>query len=247
MTFRQPIVAIDGPAGSGKSTVALQVAERTGLQFISSGAMYRAVALHALRASITVTDAACFVELAARLTFCFTTDEQGTVHTCVDGEDVTDALRMPEVGALASTIATIPALRAQLVAKQQAYGQDGGVIMEGRDIQTVVFPNADIKIFLTASEEERARRRWNELTERGEFIPYQSVLDEVCARDRRDEERDVSPLRPAEDAICVNTDNRTIAEVVDILVQLIIIWRAHPDLHGDSLARAAGFSKGTCH
>jgi len=246
MKERQPIVAIDGPAGSGKSTVAKLTAERTGLQFVSSGAMYRAVALYARRKGIPAPDETSLVELSRQLVFLFSTDAQGNIHTCVNGEDITDALRSPEVGALASEIATIPAVRAQLVAKQQAYGRAGGVIMEGRDIQTVVFPDADIKIFLTASEEERARRRWNELTERGEFLPYQSVLDEVCARDRRDAERDVSPLRPADDAISVNTDNRTIAEVVDILVQLITVWQLHPELHGDALARAAGFSKGTC-
>ncbi|HEY3377371.1 MAG TPA: (d)CMP kinase, partial [Armatimonadota bacterium] len=156
----------------------------------------------------------------------FHTDADGVVHTLVDGEDVTTALREPAIGELASSVATIPALRAQLVAKQQEYGRQGGVIMEGRDIQTVVFPNADLKIFLTASAAERARRRCDELQARGESIAYQTVLDEVETRDRRDAEREASPLRAADDAILVDTDGRTVDQVVEVLVELIRTWRA---------------------
>lgn len=246
MQTRQPIIAIDGPAGTGKSTVAIMVAQRTGLQFISSGAMYRAVALMAQRQGVTMTDRARLVELAARLQFHFFTDAAGVVHTVLDGQDVTTALRAPEVGAMASTVATIPELRAHLVAKLREYGQHGGIVMEGRDIQTVVFPDADIKIFLTASEEERARRRWKELTVRGEQVDFAAVLDEVRERDRRDAERDASPLRAASDAILVNTDHRTIEQVVDCLVHLVDTWRAHPELRGAQLADADRSAGGTC-
>jgi cytidylate kinase len=222
---RQPIVAIDGPAGSGKSTVAMRAAEHTGLQFISSGAMYRAVALRALRAGIPATDHDRLTALAAQLRFRFSTDTNGTVRTFVDGADVTDALRAPAVGELASTVATISALRATLVEKLREYGQHGGVVMEGRDIQTVVFPAADIKVYLTASAEERAQRRWRELAARGEQLDYADVLAEVRDRDTRDAGRDASPLRAAEDAIPVDTDGQTIEQVVHCLVQLIETWR----------------------
>ena len=237
MTTRQPIVAIDGPAGSGKSTVAQRVAERTGLQFISSGSMYRGVALCALRAGMPLTDHEALTALAQRLQFRFTT-EQGLVRTCIDGEDVTQALRDPAIGELASTVATIPTVRAALVAKLQAYGAHGGIVMEGRDIQTVVFPQAEIKVYLSASEEERARRRWKELVARGESISFDAVLQEVCERDARDAGREASPLCAAPDAICFDTDGLTIEQVVDGLVRLIDTWRAYPHLRGDELARA---------
>ena len=239
MSLRQPIVAIDGPAGTGKSTVAKLVAERAGLQFISSGAMYRAVALWALREGIPAADRDRLTALAERLQFQFRTDADGTVRTVVNGEDVTAALRDPAVGELASTVAIIPQLRAVLVAKLRAYGARGGIIMEGRDIQTVVFPDADIKVFLTASEEERARRRWSELATRGMPVDFAAVLAEVCARDTQDAERDASPLRAAPDAVFLNTDGQSIEQVVENLLQLVRTWRAHPKLHGRELARAA--------
>jgi cytidylate kinase len=237
---RPPVVAIDGPAGSGKSTVAQEVARRTGLQFISSGAMYRAVALQALRCGVAATDRTHLIDLAASLSFEFFTDEHSVVHVVVDGEDVTAALRDPAVGQIASVVATIPELRAHLVAKQQAYGERGGVIMEGRDIQTVVFPDADIKIFLLASDEERARRRWRELVEQGERIDFSTVLHEVRERDQRDTEREASPLLAAPDAVIVDTDGRTVDEVVTCVHRLVDTWRQHPTLHGDALARTAG-------
>lgn len=237
--MRQPIVAIDGPAGSGKSTVATLLAERAGLQCISSGAMYRAVALHALREGIAPTDRAHLTAVAAALAIRFAGE-----RVFVNGEDVTAALREPAVGEMASTLATYPEVRAHLVAKQQAYGRDGGIVMEGRDIQTVVFPEAEIKVFLEASAAERARRRWQELLARGEAVTYEVVLEEVVARDRRDTEREASPLRPATDAICVDTDGQTVAHVVDCLLSIVDTWRAHPDLRGAALARAAGCGTG---
>lgn len=244
MERRQPVVAIDGPAGSGKSTVAQQAARQAGLQFISSGAMYRAVAYCSLLQGVAATDAPVVIALAETLHFDFTTDDRGNMHTLVNGEDITDALQAPEVGALASRIATIPELRVLLVTRQQAYGVQGGIIMEGRDIQTVVFPEADIKIFLTASEEERARRRWKELTAGGKDTSYQDVLADVRMRDLRDAEREVSPLRPAPDAICLDTDRLSISEVVSAITRLIDAWRAHPGLRGADLAASAGVAGG---
>ncbi|HEY3415407.1 MAG TPA: (d)CMP kinase, partial [Armatimonadota bacterium] len=169
----------------------------------------------------------------------------GDIRVLLAGEDVTAALQDPGVGQIASTIAIIPELRAPLVARQRDYGRDGGVVMEGRDIQTVVFPDADIKIFLIASAEERAYRRWKELAERGEFVDLPEVLDEVKARDARDAEREASPLRAAPDAITIDTDGRTVAEVVDCIVRIIRTWRQQPDLRGQALARAAECAEGT--
>jgi len=244
MRDRQPIVAIDGPAGSGKSTVAQAVARQAGLQFISSGSLYRAVALRALRLGVTAADRERLVELAAALNPRFSTDIDGTVRAFIDEEDVTEALRRPGVDQIASAIATIPALREHVVAKLREYGETGGIVMEGRDIQTVVFPDAEIKIFLTASPEERARRRWKELTAKGESIGYGDVLAEVRARDMRDEQREASPLRAAHGAIRVDTDEMTIGQVVDCISRIIDAWRGAPELRGSELARAAGCGEG---
>lgn len=226
--MRQPIIAIDGPAGSGKSTVAQRVAQRAGLTFISSGAMYRAVAWLALRAGVAATDRGRLIALAAGLSMRFAVDDAGVVRSWIDGEEVTEALRRQDVGQVASAIATIPEVRAHLVAKQQAYGQAGGVVMEGRDIQTVVFPQAEIKVFLTASPEERARRRARELRAKGLPADYDAVLAEIRARDAQDEARDASPLRAAPDAMHIDTDGRSIDQVVDAILARIDAWRAHP-------------------
>jgi cytidylate kinase len=227
MTTRQPVVAIDGPAGSGKSTVAQRLARQAGLQFISSGAMYRAVALQALREGVPATERTRLEQIAATLPIRFATDADGAVRTSLDGEDVTDTLRTPEVAAVAAIIAKIPAVRAHLVARQRAYGEAGGIVMEGRDIQTVVFPDAEIKVYLDASAEERARRRWKEERTAGSNVSYASVLADVKARDAIDRERDVAPLRAAPDAITLNTDGLTIDQVVSKLLALVDAWRMH--------------------
>jgi len=238
MPRREPIVAIDGPAGSGKSTVAKRVAERTGLQFISSGAMYRAVAFMAIQLGIPAEAKAALIDIAARVCFHFSTDTQGIVHVAIDGSDVTAALHDPRVSEMASCIATIPALRQQLVHVQQQYGRQGGVIMEGRDIQTVVFPEAEIKVFLTASEEERARRRWKELIATDDTVDFHQVLRDVQLRDQRDAQREASPLCAAPDAIIVDTDTLTIEQVVDYIVLLIHNWRTQPVLPDGMSAQA---------
>ena len=246
MTKRQPIVALDGPAGSGKSTVAQLTAQQAGLQFISSGALYRALALITLREGMAADDAFSLAEFARTMPLHFSTDNYGVVHTCLGDEDVSEAIRAPEIARLASRIATLPAVRAELVHKLQDYGQQGGIIMEGRDIQTVVFPDADIQIFLTASAQERARRRQQELVRLGTNISEAEVLQEVIDRDRQDSERDASPLCAAPNAITINTDGCSIAQVVAQICELITAWRAHPHLRGKALASLVENSAERC-
>lgn len=215
------MVAIDGPAGAGKSTIARAVAEQTGFTYIDTGAMYRAVALHALREGLDVEKHADAIgELARRLRFEFRQvgDEQ---HVFVGGEDVERAVRAPEVGNLSSPVSAIPAVRQHLVAAQRRMAEREPVVMEGRDIGTVVFPDALLKIFLTASAEERARRRYEQRITQGEEADYEQILADQRARDQRDRTRDVGPLRRADDAVQIASDPLTIEEVVGRVMELL--------------------------
>lgn len=215
------MVAIDGPAGAGKSTVAKGVAEATGYTYIDTGAMYRAVAYRALQAGLEVgLDDVAIGELARGLEFEFVTRE-GARRLLVDGEDVSEVIRTPEVGALSSPVSTIPAVREHLVAAQRRMARSVPVVMEGRDIGTVVFPDARLKVFLTASAEERARRRYEELRAKGERVSYEEVLAAQRERDERDSSRALAPLRPAEDAVHVDTDGLSAEQVVARILQLL--------------------------
>lgn len=214
-------VAIDGPAGSGKSTVARKLAQRLGYTYVDSGAMYRAVAYRALQAGLDVeSDGAEIAALTGRLRFEFRQvgNEQ---HLFADGEDVEKAIRTPEVGNLSSPVSAIPKVRQFLVAVQRQMAAQGGAVMEGRDIGTVVLPEAEVKIFLTASVQERARRRQQQLRWKGIERDYDEILHEQQQRDERDSTRSVAPLRPASDAREVSTDNMTEDEVVDLLEMLV--------------------------
>ena len=204
------VIAIDGPAGAGKSTVARRVAEALGLTYLDSGAMYRAVALAALRDGIDPGDAEGLGAIARDLAIGF---DHGAVR--LDGEDVGDAIRTPEVGEAASRVATHPHVREAMVARQRALIDRGGYVAEGRDIGTVVSPDAPLKVFLTASDEERARRR---AAESGE--PLERVVAEQARRDARDTEREHGALRPAEDAVEVDTTGLGVDEVVERVVEL---------------------------
>lgn len=215
------MVAIDGPAGAGKSTVARGIAARTGYTYIDTGAMYRAVAWRALQTGLRVgEDDAAIGALAGRLCFEFRT-VNGRAHLFVNGEDVESAIRTPAVGNLSSPVSAIPAVREHLVRAQREMARTRPVVMEGRDIGTVVFPDARLKVFLTASAEERARRRFAELRAGGEDVSYEQVLADQRARDLRDSSRAIAPLRRAEDAVEINTDGLSIEEVIDRVMELL--------------------------
>ena len=207
-----PVIAIDGPAGSGKSTVAKAVATRLGLRYLDTGAMYRSVAFAALRENADVEDGAALGRLAAGLAI--VVDQRVTV----DGEDATAAIRGPAVTGIVSAVSAHPEVRAELVRRQREWASThGGGVLEGRDIGTVVFPDADVKVFLTASEQERARRR-----QRDEDAPdVAAVAADLARRDSLDSSRQVSPLRPADDAVVVDTTARTVDDVVDEVVALV--------------------------
>lgn len=207
-------IAIDGPSGAGKSTVARRLATELGYTYIDTGAMYRAVALKAVRLGITVGDEAAMTALAEQSGIEFAPGDNGTQRVLLDGEDVTEAIRSPEATRLSSPVSAISGVRRVLVAQQQAMGAGGGVVMEGRDIGTVVFPNADVKVFLTASEEERARRRWLERRSAGDEVTLDQIILQQRERDTRDSSRADSPLRPAEDSVVIHSDIMSVDEVV---------------------------------
>lgn len=212
------LLAIDGPAGAGKSTVSREVARRLGFTMIDTGALYRAVALAAHRAGIAYEDEPGLARLLEAIDLRL---EEDKVY--LDGEDVSLAIRTPEMSLGASRVSTVPAVRQGLLRLQRDLGLAAprGAVLEGRDIGTVVFPDADAKIFLTASVEQRARRRYEELRARGEDVDFEEVLADQIRRDRRDTERALAPLRPAEDAFVVDSTGRTIEEVVDEIVRLV--------------------------
>jgi cytidylate kinase len=219
-------IAIDGPAGSGKSSVARRAAELLQYLYLDSGAMYRALALKALRRGIPLSDETQLERLAreTRIELKPPTPEQEAAgaKNCVflDGADVTREIRTAHVAQAASHVAAFPKVREVLVAEQQRAGAGGGVVMEGRDIGTVVFPSAELKIFLDASPETRAERRWKEHREKGDRLTLAEVFDEVIERDKRDRDRKVSPLVRAADAVLVDNTAMGIEETARLIVML---------------------------
>jgi cytidylate kinase len=213
---RRIVVTIDGPAGAGKSTVAKQLARRLGYRLLDTGAIYRAVALAAGRRGLPWTAAAALGDVARELDirFDFVGDRN---HVYVGGEDVTAAIRTPEISQGSSQVSAHPEVRAALLDLQRRLGAGGGVVVEGRDTGTVVFPAAEAKFFLTASEEERARRRAAELAQTGAAVDLAATRREIQERDQRDASRDVAPMVPAADALVVDSSTQTIEEIVDFL------------------------------
>lgn len=225
--MRKLTIAIDGPAGSGKSSVARVVAQRLGYLYLDSGAMYRALALKALEERGVALMPDGELEQLARETRIELRPVPSTLHdptvhnrVLLDGVDVTQAIRTQEVAQAASRVATVSGVRAVLVAQQQRAGAEGGVVMEGRDIGTVVFPSAELKIFLEATPEARAERRWKEHSEKGETLRLEEVVEEVRERDRRDMERKVSPLVRAADAVLVDNTAMDVEETARLIIML---------------------------
>ena len=212
------VIAIDGPAGAGKSTVAKIVAEKLGYTYIDTGAMYRAVAWKTLQQSSEATDEA-ILRAVEGIDVRLACTDSGTRVT-VDGTDVTGEIRTPAVTHIVSRVAALGPVREKMVELQRAMAADGAVVMDGRDIGTNVLPNANVKIFLTASVEERARRRYDEMKEKGYAVDFDDLKKEIASRDKQDSEREISPLRQAEDAILLDSTALSIDAVVARVMEL---------------------------
>ena len=214
------IIAIDGPAASGKSTTAQLLAKKLGYLYIDTGAMYRACALKAKKMGIDINDEESIRELLDDIDIRIE-NHNSKNRIFLDGEDVSEDIRADDISALASAISAIPAVRYKMVELQRKMGEKGGVILDGRDIGTFVFPTAEVKFFLTASPEIRAKRRWLELQQKGINKDFSEVLADLVKRDNNDSQRALAPLKKADDAIEIDTSNMTIEEQTDCLYQII--------------------------
>jgi len=212
------IVAIDGPAGAGKSTLARRLASKLGFVYIDTGAMYRAVALWAVRAGVDLSDAHKLEQLARAANIEF---QAGSAQILLNGEDVTEAIRAPELSDAASRVSTFAGVRRALVEKQRALAATSSVVMEGRDIGTVVFPDAEVKIFLDARPEERAVRRARELKEKGLTVSQEEIARQIAERDARDRTRKQAPLMQAPDAIYLDSTSLSLDEVEEYVLRLV--------------------------
>ena len=213
-------VAIDGPAGAGKSTVARAAAQKLGYIYVDTGALYRAVGVYCLRNSIVTTDVdgvgAILKEITVELKFI-----DGVQHVFLNGDDVSTEIRLPEASMAASNVSAIPSVRAFLFDLQRDIAAKNNCLMDGRDIGTVVLPNAQVKIFLTADPEERAMRRYKELIEKGSNVTFEEVLEDLKVRDYNDSHREIAPLKPAEDSVIVNTTGMTLEESIATIVKTV--------------------------
>ena len=216
-----PVIAIDGPSGSGKGTIARRVADALGYQLLDSGALYRLVALSARKAGISLEDGEKLAHLAVELDVRFDSDEKGEERIWLGDENVTREIRTEEAGAGASAVARIPAVRDALLERQRAFQQPPGLVADGRDMGTHVFPDAVLKIFLTATAEERARRRHKQLKDKGLDVSLAALSRDIEDRDKRDSERSVAPLRPAEDARVLDSSGRSIEAVTETVLDWV--------------------------
>lgn len=227
MSSEAPVITVDGPSGAGKGTISRLVAKATGFHLLDSGAIYRLAALAALNANADLTDEAAVAAMASRLDVSFSADETA-INIRLAGEDVTRAIRDEQVGMAASKIAALPAVRSALLARQRAFAKSPGLVADGRDMGTVVFPQAPLKIFLTASAETRAKRRQRQLQMGGVTADYHGILADIQARDERDCNRKSAPLIPAMDALVLDSTQLTIEEVLArVLEQYRQIEQSH--------------------
>jgi len=214
-----PVITIDGPSGSGKGTICQLLAKTLGFHLLDSGAMYRVTAVAAIQKGLDLSNESVIAELANNLNIVFTATEKG-VLVVLDGEDITRQIRQETASMGASTVAAYPAVRQALLARQRAFATEPGLVADGRDMGTTVFPNAVLKVFLTASAEERAQRRYKQLLERGESVSLRALLEDIKARDERDMQRSASPLTPAHGAIFIDSSSMSIDEVLDKIILL---------------------------
>lgn len=213
-------VAIDGPAGAGKSTIAKAAAKKLGFIYVDTGALYRAIALNAVRNDALGNDNK-LVEMLKTTDVSLDFDENGTQCVILNGEDVSSLIRTPEISMGASKVSSVPAVRAFLLDLQRSIAKNNNVIMDGRDIGSVVLPNADVKIFLFASPECRAERRFKELIEKGESVTYEEVLADVNQRDYQDSHREIAPMKPCEDSVMADTTGNTLEQSIEMIVNII--------------------------
>lgn len=210
-----PVICVDGPSGSGKGTIAQRLAEGLGFHLLDSGALYRLAALAAARQQVDLDDEQALARVAGSMQPVFDPLEDGSVRVRLDGDNVTAEIRAEEVGMNASRLAAMPAVRAALLRRQHDFRQPPGLVADGRDMGTVVFPDAVLKLYLTASAEERARRRHKQLKDKGVGVSLRGLLRDIEARDAQDEQRQASPLKPADDAVVIDSTELTVAQVID--------------------------------
>jgi CMP/dCMP kinase len=216
-----PVITIDGPGGSGKGTICRLVAQKLGWHLLDSGAIYRVLALAAIHHNIAPEDEEALQPLAAHLDVQFNCDEQCNVRITLEGENVTHTIRTEQVGSVASKIASLPRVREALLRRQRAFREAPGLVADGRDMGTVVFPGAEVKIFLTADPAERANRRYLELKQKGLDVNIGDLLNEIQTRDERDMNRAVAPLKPADDAYLLDSTNKTIDQVLEEVLSFV--------------------------
>ena len=218
--MKKPIITIDGPAGAGKSTVSRELAKQLSLRYLDTGALYRAVACAARDKGIAPDDEKSLADLCSKIDVSLIETGEG-IRTVINKRDRTECIRSPEISLLASKVSAIPAVRAYLLIVQRRLGEGGGIVAEGRDMGTVVFPHADFKFFLGAAVEERARRRHRELAERGIAADMEDVRNDMITRDHEDSERKIAPLMIPADAVVVDTTNLTVSQVVVKMVTIV--------------------------